>query len=258
VAYTSAYRRILTRMGYYEYQSGLIFRHLNQEGGWDSHLEHCRNFIIRALDIFNPSHITVIGSGWLLDLPLAEMLERSLRVTLVDIVHPPDIYKQTAGIPNVELVELDATGGLIMEVWNKTGSHSVFKKKHSLSDIMIPEFKPDTDPGLVISLNILTQLESRITDFLRKHIKVSDEEFNNFRSEIQKKHITFLKKHKSVIITDYAEVVTNKSGERETNTTLLTEMPESSLKDEWIWDFDMKGSDFYNKRSIIKVRALAI
>jgi hypothetical protein len=258
VAYSNAYRRILTRMGYYEYQSGLIFRHLNQEGGWDSHLQHCRNFILRALDIFKPSQVTVIGSGWLLDLPLAEMIERKLRVTLVDIVHPPDIYKQTADIPNVELIEIDVTGGLIMEVWKKAGKYSMFKKKHSLSDITIPEFKPETDPGLVISLNILTQLESLITDFLMKHVRVSDEEFKNFRSEIQKKHIAFLKKHKSIIITDYAEVVRHKSGETKTIKTLLTDLPESSLKDEWLWDFDMKGGDFYNTRSVIKVIALTV
>jgi hypothetical protein len=258
MAYSSAYRRILTRMGYYDYQSGLIFRHLNQEGGWDSHLEHCRHFIIRALDLFKPSHVTVIGSGWLLDLPLAEMLERSLKVTLVDIVHPPDISKQTKGIANVELIELDATGGLIMEVWNKAGRHSFFNKKHSLSDIMIPEYEPDADPGMVISLNILTQLESRIIDFLCRRVKVSNEELNNFRAEIQNKHIAFLKKHRSVIVTDYAEVVTNKRGETRSVTTLLTELPESNLKDEWIWDFDMKGSDFHNKKSLIKVIALAV
>jgi hypothetical protein len=245
-------------MGYYEYQSALIYRHINQEGEWDSHLEHCRNFIIRALGLFNPSHVTVMGSGWLLDLPLAEMVERNIKVTLADIVHPPDVRKQAANIGNVELIELDATGGLIMEVWNKAGSHSALNKMHSLSDILIPEFEPDSDPGMVVSLNILTQLESRVIEFLRKRIKVSDEELNNFRSEIQKKHIDFLMKHKSVIITDYAEVVTNKRGEVKTITTLLTSLPESSLRDDWIWNFDLKGSDYFTNRSLIKVVALAI
>ena len=65
MTHSISYRRILNRMGYYDYQNGLIYNHLNQEGGWDSHLDHCRNFINRALDYYKPEKVTVLGSGWL-------------------------------------------------------------------------------------------------------------------------------------------------------------------------------------------------
>ena len=110
---------MLTRMGYYNYQNGLIYHHINQEGGWGNHEEQCRRLIIKALDFYKPEKVTVLGSGWLLDLPLAELIERTQKVCLVDIVHPPDVIRQAGYFKNVELIEQDVTGGLIEEVWQK-------------------------------------------------------------------------------------------------------------------------------------------
>ena len=155
-------------------------------------------------------------------------------------------------------IEQDITGGLIEEVWQKTGKYSFFNKLESLDNIIIPEYKPDCDPGMVISLNILTQLESLLIDFIKKRSKIKEEEYSSFRTEIQKKHIDFLKKHRSVLITDYAEVFTNKSGNITTVPTLLTDLPTGRFSEEWIWNFDLKRSDNYNSRSLMKVVALTI
>jgi len=245
-------------MGYYAYQSGLIYNHLNQEGGWDGHLNSCRRFINRALEHYKPDTVTVLGSGWLLDLPLAEMLEKTSRVYLVDIVHPPEVVRQAGSLENVVLVEKDITGGLIEEVWNKTGKFSLFRKLKSLESITIPEFSLDFDPGFIISLNILTQLESQLLNCIKKRSAISEEEIFRFRKAIQEKHIDFLRKHKSLIITDYAEVIIKKSGESQTNPTLFTELPEGKFKEDWTWDFDLKGHENYNSRSIIKVVSVAL
>jgi hypothetical protein len=249
---------MLSKMGFYNYQNGLIYRHLNQKGGWDHHLERCRSFIIKALDYHKPEKVTVLGSGWLLDLPLAEIIEKTERVSLVDIVHSPEVISQTSSLKNVELVQEDITGGLIEEVWQRAGKYSVFNKPQSLENILIPEYKIDRDPGMVISLNILTQLESLLVDFIRKRSKIKEEEFTWFRSEIQKNHIDFLKKYRSVIITDYAEVLKNKSGDTTTITTLVTDIPPGKFSEEWTWNWDLKRSDFYNRRSLMKVIAVTI
>ncbi|HUX58670.1 MAG TPA: hypothetical protein VMV77_16995 [Bacteroidales bacterium] len=258
MTYSIAYRRILNKMGYYNYQNGLIYRHLNQSGGWDTHLEHCRRFILKALDFYKPEKVTVLGSGWLLELPIAEMIERINKVCLVDIVHPPDVISQTRNFKNVELVELDVTGGLIEEVWKNAGGYFYINRLKSLRNIAIPEYLPDSDPGIVISLNILTQLESLLVDFLKKRSKINEEEFSFFRSEIQRKHIDFLKKYRSILISDIAEVITNKSGSITTIPTLATDLPSGQNKEEWTWNFDQTGADFYNSRSILKVVALTI
>jgi hypothetical protein len=258
MTHSISYRRILSKMGYYAYQSGLIYNHLNQEEGWDGHLNSCRRFINRALEYYKPDTVTVLGSGWLLDLPLAEMLEKTLKVYLVDIVHPPEVVKQAGDLENVVVVEQDITGGLIEEVWSKAGKFSLFRKLKSLESINIPEYSPAFDPGFVISLNILTQLESQILALIKKRSSISEEEIFRFRRIIQEKHIDFLRKHQSVLITDYAEVIIKKSGETQTNQTLFAEIPEGKFKEDWTWDFDLKGHENYNSRSIIKVVSVAL
>jgi hypothetical protein len=256
MAHSLSYRRILTRMGYYNYQNGLIYRFLNQENGWESHLWNCRRLILKALDLYSPEKVTVLGSGWLLDLPFAEMVERTKRICLIDIVHPPDVIKQVEGYNNVELIEQDITGGLIEQIWNKTGEYGLFNRIRSLENISYTGFNQDEDPGMVISLNILTQLELLLVNFLNKRSKIKEEEINTFRIEIQKHHLDFLLKHRSVLISDYAEVITSRKGSVKTITTLLTDLPPFQFREEWNWNFDHKGTDLYNSRSQFKVVGL--
>jgi hypothetical protein len=258
MTHSAEYRRILHKMGYYNYQSGLIYRHLNQEGGWDEHLERCRSFILKALDHYSPDKISVMGSGWLMELPLAEIIERDIRVLLVDIVHPPEVISQAGNLKNVELVESDISGGLISEVWHNSLKYSFLKKMKSLDDIVISEYKPEYDPGMIISLNILTQLESLLVDFLKKRSNVKEEEYLMFRKEIQKKHIQFLLKHKSVLISDIAEISTDLSGNVNSVQTMVADAPVGISREEWTWDFDIKSTDYYNSTSVMKVLAITI
>ncbi len=245
-------------MGYYNYQSGLIYRHLNQEGGWDEHLERCRTFILRALYLYSPSKISVLGSGWLMELPLVEIIERGIKVSLIDIVHPPEVVAQAGRLKNVELVEADVSGGLISEVWLKTSKYSFLKKMKTLDDITIPEYIPESDPGMVISLNILTQLESLPVDFLKKRSNIKEDEYLLFRKKIQNRHIEFLKKHQSVLISDVAEISTGRSGNSNTVQTMVSDIPASIFREEWTWNFDSKSTDFYNSTSVMKVLAMVI
>lgn len=245
-------------MGYYDYQSGLIYRHLNQESGWNSHLEHCRNYVMRAVDTYRPHKVTVLGSGWLLELPIAEIIEKTGEVTLIDIIHPPEVINQAGNIGNVELIESDLTGGLIEEVWKKVSIHSIFSKPDSLDGIIIPEFRPESDPGMIISLNLITQLETLIVRYLKKKARISDEEMFKFRKAIQDKHIDFITKYRSVLITDCEEIITKNSGEVNKVSTLLAGIPSFKHKEEWNWNFDSKGVDYYNSRSVMRVLALTL
>jgi hypothetical protein len=249
----TSYRRILHKMGYYDYQHGLICRHLKQQGGWNSHLEHCRSLILKALDIHKPDRVTVLGSGWLLELPLAEMIERTGKVVLIDIIHPPEVYSQTAGMDSISVVEQDATGGLIEEVWEKAGKRTFLNRLPSISQIIIPEYQPDEDPGMVISLNILTQLEFLPLKLLRAKTKATESELLRFREEIQKNHIRFLMKYRSVLISDVAEIFTEDSGKTTEEKTALVQIPGGRVTETWIWDFDIIKQDFNRKRSVLNV-----
>lgn len=258
MTFSPDYRIILNRMGYYNYQRGLIFRHLDQEGGWNTHLQNCRDFILRAIDIIKPATVTVLGSGWLLDLPLPEMTERTSKVNLVDIVHPPEVVSQIAEIGNVELIENDITGGLIEGLWKIAGGRSLFRKRVQFSDIIVPVYKPTFDPGMVISLNIFTQLESLPVEFLKKKARCPDDCIPDLKRKIQENHILFLKKHPSILITDISEVVTENSGVVREIKSVLTELPIGRHREEWTWYFDLRGSDFYSKRSVFKIAAIIL
>ena len=258
MAFDESYRRILNRLGYYDYQHGFIVRHLNQETGWNSHLEKCRNFIMKALEIYKPGKVTVLGSGWLLELPLTEMLEKVKKVCLVDIIQPPEVMRQVRNLSGVEIKTEDLSGGLIDELWRKTSRVPFFRKLKSLDDISIPEYKPDSDPGMVISLNILTQLEILPVKYLLKKSKVKNDEIDKFRKEIQNKHMSFLKKYNSVLITDVTEIFTDNSGNVSEKQSVIIDLPDSPCKEEWTWNFDLRGSDYNMKRSVFKVAAIVI
>jgi hypothetical protein len=251
-------KRMLGKFGYPRYQWGLITHHSQQGRGWDSHLTRCRQFILKAIDFYKPEKITVFGSGWLLDVPIAEMLEKNLKITLVDIIHPPEVKSQVGNLKNVELIEKDATGGLVEEIWEKCRDLSPFVKLHSLSDIVIPELTLDSDPGLIISLNLISQLDVLPIRYLRKRAKVPEEDFQKFRIAVQQKHIDFLLKHPSVLITDTTEVFTGRSDNSKDFQWVVADLPEGKYKEEWTWDFDLNKSSSYEKRSVLKMIAIML
>lgn len=255
MTYNLTYRRILSKIGYYNYQNGLIFHHINQSGDWEGHQQQCRSFILKAVGQYNPEKITVLGSGWLLDLPLAELTERVKKICLIDIIHPPDVIRQVHEYRNVELVEQDITGGLIELVWEKFSGVPLVRKRWTPASITIPEYKL-SEPGLVVSLNILTQLESLLADYIKKRTWIDKNELLAFRRNIQKQHLSFLMKHKSIIVTDFEEIITSRSGVITIKPTLFTDLPAGDLKEEWTWNFDRRGGDMYNSNSQFKIVAL--
>jgi hypothetical protein len=256
MSHSISYRRILHKMGYYNYQRGLIVRHLNEEGSWNTHLTNCRNFILKSLEFYKPSVVSIFGSGWLLDLPLMEINEFADEINLVDIIHPPEVKSQVANMKKVILREEDVTGGLIEEVWERASRKIFLNKLRSFEEIRIKKYQPGFDPGLVISLNILTQLEVLPVEFLRKRSRVKEEAFLQLRKEIQQNHISFLKSHKSILLTDHTEVITESSGNNSEIKSVLVDLPEGKLKEDWTWYFELKNSDFYRKKSVFKVSAL--
>jgi hypothetical protein len=245
-------------MGYYNYQRGLIVHHLHDEGSWNTHLTNSRNFILKSLDIYKPRVVTVFGSGWLLDLPLLEINEMADEINLVDIIHPPEVKSQVAEMKKVILREDDVTGGLIEEVWEKASRKTFLNKLRSFEEINISKYEPGFDPGLVISLNILTQLETLPVEFLRKKSNADEESFLQLRKKIQQNHLSFLENNKSVLITDRTEVVTESSGKTSEIKSVLVDLPEGRIREDWTWNFDLKQSDYYRKKSVFMVSALIL
>jgi len=258
VAFSESYRRILYKFGYYSYQEGLIYRYIKQKGGWDDHLAKCRSFILKAVERIKPEKVTVLGSGWLLDFPLAELMEKGLNITLIDLVHPPDVKKQLEGNRMVRLLEDDLTGGLIEEIWKKAGTLPFYRKLQSPESINIPEYFPEGDPGLMVSLNLLSQLDVLPLKILKRKSSFSEEDILRLRSEIQAKHINMLKNYSSVLITDVEEIYLERDGIEYGEKTVVVQLPDAEYREEWVWDFDLTHTDYYRKNSVLKVVAMIL
>ena len=71
-------------------------------------------------------------------------------------------------------------------------------------------------------------------------------------------HLQFLLKHRAVLITDCSEMIKDNTGRFEEIPSLLADLPDSVITREWTWNFDLKKSDFYRKKSVFKVKALLI
>lgn len=256
MTYDLSYLRVLHRMGYYNYQRGLIYHHLDEEGSWNNHLANCRTFIMRAVKSRHSDRVTVLGSGWLLDLPLKEIIDTGAEVYLVDIVHPPEVREQVSQLSKVTLIGDDVSGGLIREVWDKARRKFFFNRLKSPDEISMSEYQPQFDPGMVISLNILTQLENLPLEFLKKRSGGDGEAWIRFRRRVQENHLSFLKKHRSVLLTDISEIITESSGSVSTVPSVLADLPEAEQAEEWTWHFEMKRPDFFRRKSDFRVRAM--
>jgi hypothetical protein len=253
-----SYKRILHKLDYYNYQQGFIFRHLNQGTGWHEHISRCHRFILKAIEHYKPESVTILGSGWLLEIPLENILSKVKKIYLVDIIHPPGILQKAGKIPGIEFITDDISGGLIRVIWEKTSKLTFFRKLDTIKDIFIPEYKPGFDPGMIISLNILSQLDVLPLKYLKRKSRADDLELTNFRREIQTSHINFLKKYRSVLISDLTEIFMDRSGNKTENETVITEMPSGIYREDWIWNFDLKESDYHRKKSVLKVAAIII
>jgi hypothetical protein len=251
-------KKIYASLGYYDYQAGLITRYVGQGDGWKQHLSNCRNFILKAVEIIKPEKITVLGSGWLLDLPLAELSQTCREVVLTDIAHPPDVRRQIRSMGNVSTVNDDISGGLAENVWIFGRKSTVFRRIRTLKGLEIPEYSFSTDPGLVISLNILSQIDFIPIRYLKKRCRIEKEELSLFRKAVQASHLKLLLKYPSVLITDFEEVFTKTDGSEYIEKTVEESLPSGKYREEWTWDFDLKRADYYTLQSRRKVAAVIL
>ncbi len=101
----------LRRLGYLGQVIGTQSRFRRCRSAWAPHLENCRRTILEAArSVADRRKATVLGSGLLLDVPLAELAATFKEVALVDVLHMRSARRAAARFPNVRLVEADVSG----------------------------------------------------------------------------------------------------------------------------------------------------
>ena len=178
-------KKILRGMGYLRDQDGIMNRYLREKGGWNPHLSRTRDFINGAFKGLPVKSIAVLGSGWLLDLPMEEMTHRYERIFLVDIHHPPQVRKKTEGMDRVELSEADLTGGAIEQIWEYTRSRRKPGNGRLTDHIVLAPPIPHIQADALVSLNLINQLDILLCDYLEKAGRLREISLDPLRSMIQ-------------------------------------------------------------------------
>jgi hypothetical protein len=253
-------RKILRKFGFKTDQEGIINRYFREEGGWNEHLKKTKKYILQVADNKQKGSVVILGSGWLLDVPLQELSDQFDKVVLVDVVHPRQIEHKVKKMPNVKLLSEDVTG-LVTPVFERLKSKKPPK-------IPLSEIKPDYDhqliselkkASLVVSVNLLNQLDILICDYIDKFKLYNKEEINSFRKLIQTNHLQLLPADKSALITDYEELNLDKNDKVINRRKLVhISIPNEKEAAKWKWSFDLKKTYHADSKTIFKVVAVEI
>jgi hypothetical protein len=243
-------------MKYISDQQGIIERYIEEPEGWKQHLENTRSFINDCVKKYYPKSVVIMGSGWLLDVPLNELISICERIYLADIWHPRQVRSMVQKYPNCSLVYTDLTG-VVTQVYNLVKKFRKTGIREPLLSIPYdkPEF-PDND-SYMISVNILNQLDIILMDYIKRFIKYPDNEIREFRKKIQENHLTLLKPGQSCLIVDQEEIVTDGKNQVVFNKKpVYVELPEGKKRMTWKWNFDQGGA--FNKGNKTEFNVIAI
>lgn len=244
-------------MGYFDDQEGIVRRFINEGSNWNEHLKNTKQFIEKSISKVNPGNVAVLGSGWMLDIPLEFLSENCSKVFLYDVRHPRQIVHRYRYFSNVSFVNQDITGGAIQEVYSIMDKRKPdFEKLNQLKNTGFSSSEPI---DYVVSVNVLNQLDILILEYLRKNSLPKDFSLIKMRTEIQEGHIRSLKAGKSCLITDYEELVYDASDKLlKTNSLLFAQIPDATGREEWIWKFDTQMTYYPTMKTFFKVLAIEI
>ncbi len=248
-------------MGYLQDQQGILNRYFRESSNWRGHLDRTRDFIKSAFTTRNQGEngagsVAVLGSGWLLDVPLDDLLQSFKKVYLVDIYHPPQIRKKVENLKNVILLEEDLTGGAIEHIWRFTSEKGQGTVEDLLKTLRLTPPLTSIAPSAYISVNLLNQLDIILCDYLSKHCRAETKVLNQIRTLIQSFHLQWITKKPGCLITDTREISIHRDGTHEVKSLLFTPLPEGTRSEKWNWDFDTSGTYRSGIRSRMEVEAV--
>jgi hypothetical protein len=229
----------LRGLGYLDEALDMRRRAKRSRQAWQPHLDRTRRFVLSSAEqCRDHGRAVILGSGLLLDVPLAELSALFGEVVLKDVVCFPGIQKQIATYKNVRFVEHDVTG--IAERLYRNRQQGI----HQLPEVSPPT--RDDDAGLIVSLNILSQLWVVPRAFAARTFPgIADDRIDDWCRQIVESHYTWLRsRHGEVcLVADY-EFIKRDRQERiisRDSTVYGLEMPAPDAS--WTWDIAPHGKD---------------
>jgi hypothetical protein len=234
--FTRMKRDITQRFGFEQDQDGILRRYMREKEEWKPHLQKTKEVILKQAEARSKKKAAVLGSGWLLDVPLPELSHLFEEIYLFDIRHPQTIKQQLSKYSNIQVIETDISG------FAASVANLANQKQHHAIEIenLTPTFNFDlSEFDYIVSCNLLNQLDIILLDYLTSHINISHSIEIELRKLIQQTHLNRLPAQKSCLITDKEEVWLNKQHEIiDKKTLLFCSIPENHKIDSWSWHFD--------------------
>jgi len=141
--------RYARRFGYVREGVGIESRHRRCRAAWEPHLQASRAAILAEAEEVRGGVAVVLGSGALLDVPLAVLAGHFDGVYLIDLFHPWSARLQARRFANIHLIEHDLLG-----IDRDGDPKPAPSRLRSWRDRLPPA-------DFVVSLNLLTQLPLR-------------------------------------------------------------------------------------------------
>ena len=215
--------------GHLKESISLLSRESRCKKAWLPHRTECKNFILEQLH--NAVHfdsILILGPGPLHEIPIYELAQKFKKVVLVDIVHLKTTKKSLKHLKNIEFIEHDITEIEILLLNEK-----------KLIEKVPTSFKND-NWGLVLSINIMSQLPIHLRSFIKKKLenKFTEVEIEKYLNHVTYNHLLYLNSFRCpiLLISDIETNYYDKKGR-----LLQTEVNYSHLKlphsqKNWIWN----------------------
>jgi len=237
----------IRRMGYLYEAIGLECRYKRHPDSWRHHLEKTRHFVLSAANKSQRrGKVIILGSGLLLDVPLETLSSMFRQVVLIDIVCLPEIRRRIKGYDNVMFLQQDVTN--IAE----TLYQNIRYGRHGLPSVrpVLPEI--DKDTGLVISLNILSQLTVVLRKYALKKLKgIARDHVGAWCRQIIEAHYAFLRSLPCnvCLIADQRYTNRDRNGKIAAQGSTISGISLPGPDDSWIWNIAPIGEEsrFYSK-----------
>ena len=221
-------------MGYLRDSVSIMSRYSRCKREWSGHLRKSRKTIEDAIGQAPANgKVIIFGAGLGYDLPLRQLTSHFSQVVLVDLVHTLPIKAKTLFSKKVELAVRDVTESLT-NIYE--GRDEIYEPKGFLEDKQV---------GLVISLNLLSQLASLPVRFLEKHYGISENEADLISKRIIQAHLTYLQKFDTnvCLVTDIERQVKGPDGKQIAKFSALHDVQIPWNGNTWLWDIAPLGEE---------------
>lgn len=244
------------KLGYLNGQLGIKVRHRQCRRAWKEHLERTQQVIRETvLDCPQRRKAVVLGSGLLLDVPLADLAASFDQVILVDVVHPLSVYLTTMFYRNVKLVRADVTATAVELAEAAKDPHQPLP--HAEPQL----FCDDPLVDYVVSVNLLSQLPYVPAYYLEKKSR-PDAEVDAYARDLIESHLDYLRRLPGVVtlITDVEKLKVNRTGDVVERFDILYGASLPGKTEEWTWEhvpLNHLSPEFAYHRRVVAVRKVA-